>query len=80
MTLSAVPTISDSITAAELAGHLKCARETVYRMARRKVNPIPHIRVGREYRFYLQDVKNHLSAKPTAWKQSTRSLGRKRAA
>lgn len=80
MTLSAVPTLEDSITAAELAGHLKCARETVYRMARRKVNPIPHIRVGREYRFYLQDVKNHLSAKPIAWKQSTRSTARRRAA
>jgi excisionase family DNA binding protein len=68
------------VSVATLAGedYLDCSRDTVYRMAR--AGEIPHIRIGREYRFDPDAVKQKLTATPRPWTQSKRSVARKRAA
>lgn len=68
----------NSVTATELADTLRCSVETIYRMARR--GQIPTIRIGREYRFFTEEVKARLSAKPAPFTQSRRSTARRRAA
>ena len=38
----------------------------------------PSFRVGNRHRFWPSEVKAHLALPPDPWKQSARSLGRKR--
>lgn len=47
------------LLAVELATELRCSVQTVYRMARE--GKIPGIRVGRSWRFDLDEVKGRLS-------------------
>ena len=64
----------EAVTAAELAEVLRCSTEKVYRMAR--AGEIPAIRVGRSWRFYPTQVKEHLSPSTDTWARSSRSMRR----
>jgi excisionase family DNA binding protein len=65
------------VTSQELATHLACSLEKVYRMTR--AHEIPYIQVGREYRYDTKAVLAKLAEPPRLWQQSNRSRGRKRA-
>lgn len=64
------------VDAVGLAEILQVTRDTVYRMVAR--DEIPYIKVGREYRFFPEDVTRHLANPKPSWAQSARSLGRRR--
>ena len=53
-------------------------RETVYRMAHSR--EIPAFRVGRAWRFFRSEVRDHFTAPRKRWAQPKRSTARKRAA
>lgn len=47
-------------TAEEISKIFRISNTTLYRLCRKGI--IPHIRVGKLYRFYLDDVKEALNA------------------
>lgn len=63
-------------TAAELAALLRKSTRTVYRMTHD--GNIPFLRVGREYLYDPEAVVAKLAEPAPAWKQSRRSIARKR--
>ena len=66
------------VTAGELAALLRRSTRTVYRMTHDR--DIPFLRVGREYLYDPEAVVAKLAEPAPAWKQSNRSIGRKRVA
>lgn len=70
--------LEHAVDADELAHILSVSKEKVYRMARS--GEIPHIKVGRIWRFYPSEVKAKLSQPRDPWKQSSRSRSARRRA
>ncbi|WP_167626530.1 helix-turn-helix domain-containing protein [Microbacterium hominis] len=67
------------VDAARMASILGVSRETVYSKAR--AGDIPSFRIGRLYRFNVDDVLKALQPpSPGSWHQSRRSTARPRAA
>ncbi len=65
-------------TAQDVADEFSCSVATVYRMAR--AGEIPAVRMGRGWRFNLEEVKQARTVRPASWAQPRRSLARRRVA
>lgn len=50
------PILERPVTANTVANMLGVSTTTVLNMANRAVNPIPHIKIGTRYRFYVSDI------------------------
>lgn len=50
------PILERPVTASIVANMLGVSTTTVLNMANRAVNPIPHIKIGTRYRFYVSDI------------------------
>lgn len=49
------------LTAADVAGLLGVPRSTIYEYARRQIDPLPSIEIGRHRRFSRADLEHWLS-------------------
>lgn len=49
------------VTARTVAELLGVSTTTVLNMANRAENPLPHIKIGARYRFYMSDVAKHFN-------------------
>jgi len=49
------------LTAADVAGLLGVPRSTIYEYARRQIDPLPSIEIGRHRRFCRSDLEHWLS-------------------
>lgn len=65
------------VDATVVAKYLGIAVYTVYQHA--KTGKIPAFKVGNQWRFFLSDIRAHLSKPRDPWAQSAVSRGRKRA-
>lgn len=70
--------MTGAVGVTELAAEFKVSKDTVYSLARS--GEIPAFKVGREWRFYVEDVKAKLSAPKDTWAQPARSHRARRAA
>lgn len=50
------PTLERPVTAKTVANMLGVSTTTVLNMANRANDPIPHIKIGTRYRFYVSDI------------------------
>lgn len=60
-----------AVTTAELANRLRCSKAKIIRMVR--AGTIPGFKIGREWRFFEQDVLESLRAPKDSWAQSVQS-------
>lgn len=49
------------ITTAQVANMMNISKTTVVNLASKKENPLPSIRVGKHYRFFLSDIKRYFN-------------------
>ena len=49
------------MTTAQVAHVMNISKTTVVNLAKKASNPLPSIRIGKHYRFFLSDVKKYFS-------------------
>lgn len=59
-------TLERPVTAKAVADYLGVSIETVRKLANDKDNPLPHIRVGHQFRFRLSDIDKYFFPKDDA--------------
>ena len=52
----------DWLTLREAARYMKVSVRTVYRMVLAGDNPLPHARIGKEYRFRKSEIDSHIKS------------------